>query len=154
MQLGHNINSMAYLFKNHLMRNIHILMQKRRNRNRNEQCLHELFLVSTVYWYFIQQPHFSSSLCRSSLTSGPGWTTPSSCASCGPGSLTMTVPCSCCSTTTQAVKPGPRCSRTWSRPQWNMSWTWASSQSCRVQIPTGDTSSVSGQVCSISKTWH
>lgn len=103
-------------------------------------CTHEVYRV-----LFLNTCLFTS-LCRSSPTSGRGWMTPSCCASCGPGSLTTTVPCSCCSTTTRVGKPGPKSSRTWSRPQWSTSWTWASSQCCHSPTPAGDTSSVYAQV--------
>lgn len=72
--------------------------------------------------------------------------TPFSCASCGPGSLTMTALCSCCSITMRAVRLGQRCSRTWSPPLLNTSWTWAFSLCCHSRTPMEDTSSVCGQV--------
>lgn len=71
---------------------------------------------------------------------------PSCCASCGLGSSTMTVPCSCSSITMQDVRLGQRCSRTWSHPQWNTSSTWAFSQCCHGRTPMEDTSSVCAQV--------
>lgn len=79
---------------------------------------------------------------------------PFSYASCGPGSLIMTALCSCCSTTTQVVKLGQKCSRTWNRPQLNMFWTWVSSQFCHTQILTADSSSVWGQVDVVSSAFR
>lgn len=87
---------------------------------------------------------------RNSPIWGPDWMIPFSSASCGPGSLTMTVLCSCCSITTQLIRLGQRCSRTWSLPQWNMFWIRASSQFCLTQILTAGSSSVWGQVGIVS----
>lgn len=88
----------------------------------------------------------SMSFCRMSPTSGPGWMMPFSCASCGPGSLTTTVPYSCCSITTRAVRLGQRCSRIWSHQQSNTSWIWAFLQYCHSRTRMADTSSACGRV--------
>lgn len=82
----------------------------------------------------------SISFCRTSPTSGPGWMMLFSCASCGPGSLTTTVPYSCCSITMRAVRLGQRSSKSWSHQLSNMSWIWAFLQCCHSRIRMADTS--------------
>lgn len=131
------------------------LQEKPEWRLRDVQALRDMILkvfgisiivvVVVIVILLYLPPYF-----RNSPISGPDWMIPFSYASCGPGSLIMTVLCSCCSITTQVIKRGRRCSRTWSLPQLNMFWTRVSSQFCLTQILMADSSCVWGQVGIVS----